>query len=636
MLSLTDGNPTPDQSAADANTFQYFMEQQLRAATVLGLTKNTLKDLATSSTDLLKILNLIPGIEAAKFVGPLKKGLDTVINMAAGLGKEFLNVEETAMKTFDTFGVGSGNVEMLKSRLYEAGLEMVKFSKGGLDSNDAFEQAQKMQASYNSELRRNNYLTRDTLVEIQAASQLTNVSTDTLIKGFAGVGRNLDNIGKRMETVAKAIVGLGINVAGVSDNVVKNIGKLDYYNFKNGIEGLAKMTAESARLGINMEKMFTKMDELMDPDKAIDFSNTLSQLGFAASQLTDPIRVMFLAENDPEEYQKEIAKLTESMFKFNEETGEAEFLKGNRRVLKELATLTNQTETEMMNTGKKYKEMAMIAEELKFSPFEEDDKKLINGLAQYKQGEGFVVEFTDKEGKQQEKSIVELTKEDLDSIRGEMTIKNTQDALRKQLSTNELGNTILFGIQGILLQSLVLQKGIGNVSKGVRKMGYEGGDIDVFKNALAETQTVANIVEADTLEKFGKAFGDITKDIKTLIPVKDAQISPDGGLIVSGAKGHYSLDKKDTVIAGTDLGGDSGKFNNLSSNDMEDRFASLRDKVNPEVKIPISGEITLNLNVTSDKDINKEKLEGMLFEATTLQNLKSKINEAVSNFNLTA
>jgi hypothetical protein len=69
---------------------------------------------------------------------------------------------------------------------------------------------------------------------------------------------------------------------------------------------------------------------------------------------------------------------------------------------------------------------------------------------------------------------------------------------------------------------------------------------------------------------------------------------------------------------------------------MEDRFASLRDKVNPEVKIPISGEITLNLNVTSDKDISKEKLEGMLFEATTLQNLKSKINEAVSNFNLTA
>jgi len=629
------GNPTPDQSAADATTFQYFMEQQLRIGTALGQSSLTLSSMVASSTKLFGILNLIPGIDATKFIGPLQKGISTIANMAISLGKEFLEVEETAFKTFDTFGVGSGNVEMLKSRLYEAGLEMVKFSKGGLDSNKAFEQAQKMQASYNSELRKNNFLALETIVDMQAASQLTNVSTDNLIKGFAGAGRNLDNVGETMEKVAKTITNMGVNVAGVSDNVVKYMGKLDIYNFKGGIEGLSRMTAESAKLGINMEKIFAKTDELLDPDKAIDFATSLSQLGFAASELSDPIRVMFLAENDPEEFTKQISKLTESMFKFNEETGEVDFLKGNRRTLLELVKITGQSEEELMKQGKRMKEFAMISEELKFTPYSEEDKELIEGLAKYKKGEGFVIEFTDKAGDKQEKNILELTDKDRADIKDEMTIKNTQDALRKQLSTNELGNTILFGIQGVLLQSLVLQKGLGNVSKGVRKMGYEGGNIDVFKNALAETQTVANIVEAETLAKFGEAFGDITKDVKKLIPVNDAQISPDGGLIVSGAKGHYSLGKKDTVIAGTDLGGDSGKFNNLSSNDMEDRFASLRDKVNPEVKIPISGEITLNLNVTSDKDINKEKLEGMLFEATTLQNLKSKINEAVSNFNLT-
>ena len=629
-------NSTPEQSASDSTSFQYFMEQQLRLATVLGLSKTTLKDMVSSSSMVFNLLNAIPGINATKFTGLLTKGLQSVINLTNGLGKEFLQVEETAMKTFDTFGVGSGNVEMLKSRLYEAGLEMVKFSKGGLDSMDAFEQAQKMQATYNSELRKNNFLALETIVDMQAASQLTNVSTDNLIKGFAGVGRNLDNVGETMEIVAKTITNMGVNVAGVSDNVVTYMGKLDLYNFKGGVEGLARMTAESAKLGINMEKIFTKTDELLDPDKAIDFANSLSQLGFAASELSDPIRVMFLAENDPEEFTKQISKLTESMFKFNEETGEVDFLKGNRRTLKELSTLTNQSEAELMKQGKRMKEFAMISEELKFTPYSEEDKKLIEGLAKYKQGEGFVIEFTDKAGDKKEKNILSLTEDDKNAIRDEMTIKDTQDALKKQLSTNELGNTILFGIQGILLQSLVLQKGLGDFSKGVRKMGNEGGDIDVFKNALSESQTVANMVAANTLSDFQTAFSDITKDVKNLIPVKDAQISPDGGLIVSGAKGHYSLDKKDSVIAGTDLGGDSGKFNNLSSNDMEDRFASLRDKVTPEVKIPISGEITLNLNVTSDKDINKEKLEGMLFEATTLQNLKSKINEAVSNFNLTA
>ena len=42
------------------------------------------------------------------------------------------------------------------------------------------------------------------------------------------------------------------------------------------------------------------------------------------------------------------------------------------------------------------------------------------------------------------------------------------------------------------------------------------------------------------------------------IKIQDGMIGPDGGLVVSGEKGTYQLDKNDTVIAGTDLGGKSG------------------------------------------------------------------------------
>jgi hypothetical protein len=35
-------------------------------------------------------------------------------------------------------------------------------------------------------------------------------------------------------------------------------------------------------------------------------------------------------------------------------------------------------------------------------------------------------------------------------------------------------------------------------------------------------------------------------------------IAPDGGLMVSGKKGTYQLDKNDTVVAGTELGGAAG------------------------------------------------------------------------------
>jgi predicted XRE-type DNA-binding protein len=44
----------------------------------------------------------------------------------------------------------------------------------------------------------------------------------------------------------------------------------------------------------------------------------------------------------------------------------------------------------------------------------------------------------------------------------------------------------------------------------------------------------------------------------TGIKIQDGMIAPDGGLMVSGKKGTYQLDKNDTVVAGTDLGGGGG------------------------------------------------------------------------------
>jgi hypothetical protein len=329
------------------------------------------------------------------------------------------------------------------------------------------------------------------------------------------------------------------------------------------------------------------------------------------------------------------------MFKFNEETGEVDFLKGNRRMLLELKNITGQSEEELIRQGKRMKEVAMISEELKFTPYSEEDKKLIEGLAQYKQGEGFVIEFTDKAGKKQEKNIVELTDKDRDALKDEMTIKNQEDAVKKQMSSNELTNSLLYTADASLLQLVVLQEKANELSKNYRKEGLEGGSLDAFKDAIKTNDELVKLRQSTDLEKVGDVIGklsekvtvggkinDVVAGLAGTKPASDFVYRSDGS-ILRFDEGDLVMGIKESFLKGTPT-------NMSSSNDMEDRFASLRDKVNPEVKIPISGEITLNLNVTSDKDISKEKLEGMLFEATTLQNLKSKINEAVSNFNLTA
>jgi phage-related protein len=51
---------------------------------------------------------------------------------------------------------------------------------------------------------------------------------------------------------------------------------------------------------------------------------------------------------------------------------------------------------------------------------------------------------------------------------------------------------------------------------------------------------------------------DLTSGWKSMVSIDDGIISPDGGLVVSGEKGTYSLNPNDTVVAGTDLGGRGG------------------------------------------------------------------------------
>ena len=65
------------------------------------------------------------------------------------------------------------------------------------------------------------------------------------------------------------------------------------------------------------------------------------------------------------------------------------------------------------------------------------------------------------------------------------------------------------------------------------------------------------------------------------IKVKDAQIDPKGGLMVSGEKGTFQLDKDDSIIAGTDLNKKNGKSGGGGvSVDMTETNRLLRELLN--------------------------------------------------------
>ena len=93
-----------------------------------------------------------------------------------------------------------------------------------------------------------------------------------------------------------------------------------------------------------------------------------------------------------------------------------------------------------------------------------------------------------------------------------------------------------------------------------------------------------------------------SKAKSTPIPVSDAQISPDGGLVVSGRKGTYQLDKEDTVIAGTGLSksvqdATISPDGELISSDKKGTYQSDDNKKEKETKIIAKGgETTLTID----------------------------------------
>ena len=153
----------------------------------------------------------------------------------------------------------------------------------------------------------------------------------------------------------------------------------------------------------------------------------------------------------------------------------------------------------------------------------------------------------------------------------------------------EIVNEVLPLINLVLAAAMVPLRGIGKVISTFIREPLEAvksifsGIIDIFKGDFEEgfTKIGKGIIKAlvspvtaiiagfnslingaiDIINKIpGVNLGavDLTSGWKSMVSIDDGIISPDGGLVVSGEKGTYSLNPNDTVVAGTDLGGGGG------------------------------------------------------------------------------
>ena len=123
------------------------------------------------------------------------------------------------------------------------------------------------------------------------------------------------------------------------------------------------------------------------------------------------------------------------------------------------------------------------------------------------------------------------------------------------LGSEDLGASIM-GFITPLLTSIKVIKGV-MVTLGILAAAYAismtQAAIAAMATMSATTLGIGAVAIAAGIATMAGAF-DSAKEKS----IKDGVISPDGGLVVSGPKGSIQLDKDDSIIAGTNLGGSKG------------------------------------------------------------------------------
>ena len=242
-------------------------------------------------------------------------------------------------------------------------------------------------------LGRNITLDAEQTEQLFAAEKISGESAKELVGSFADVGLSIKDISVNMIKVREVANNLGANAIAVSKEVVSNMEKLNRYNFRDGVEGLARMAAQSQTLRVSMANVFELADDIMDPETAIELASSLQRLGASSQALTDPLRLMDLAQNNVPQLQMELGKMFKQYTKFNEETKSFEIDKGARLQIKAIADEMGIGLDEAERYGLSFADLNKKLSEISFAglDIDEDTKTLVANMSTMGEGGEYTI-----------------------------------------------------------------------------------------------------------------------------------------------------------------------------------------------------------------------------------------------------
>jgi hypothetical protein len=578
--------------------------------------------------------------------GGIKKWFNDAVSAVVKPTEIYKRYEQLEVQSSKIRGVlGLGSEKSKEFNLLVAN-NAASFAELGFTIDDVV----KTYTSVISEFNTNTTISDKNLQELKATAKVTGVDVGDLAGKFRGVGVSLGEIPDKMLEVVNIARDSGVAVSAVSKGVADNLDKMNLYNFDGGVKGLAKMSTQAARLGIDMNKIFTVVDQVFNPEGAIDLAANLQRLGVSAGALLDPLKLMDLSQNDPTELQNQIINMSKDFVRFNKEMGQFEILPGEKRRLNEIGKALGMNNGELQKMALNAANLEFKMKQIKFpsSIANKEDRELIGTLATVnKEGIAEIkVRKFDETGKDTGTyEIIEasqLTKEQIERLRqeqqlGEKTMEDiAKESLTEMQRTNYLVESIVTAIGYGLTTTTPVQDFYQMTTKSLREGIFEetkGGGQPVGKKYR----------ETEFYRDFGnKMYEQGTDILKTIYDELGMPSFEDLGKTVSdGFKG--ILDEVSGLVGGFDFGDVAENFSmeNLKNlfgmggsetdqqSDFSERVATkTTNKIieSPKALLPttpsieykpleINEKLDININVTLDPNSQNQALSTLMTRA---------------------
>lgn len=187
------------------------------------------------------------------------------------------------------------------------------------------DQAMKMQDAFSKATGKASLLSMSQMEDIAAASKIMGEETvSSAIEMMDNMGSTSQHATELLDRNYARAANSGLDTVKASEAFVKNMSLANKLTFKNGVDGISRMTIYSQKIKMDLQEVASVADKFSSIEGAIEGSARLQVLGGNGAMFGgNPMQMMYEALSDPEALFKRMSDMFSTQAVFDRKTGEA-------------------------------------------------------------------------------------------------------------------------------------------------------------------------------------------------------------------------------------------------------------------------------------------------------------------------